>query len=133
MWRGVIVTVAVLAASWLMLLAFVLIARPGRDALRVLPRLLPETIGLIRGLATDPAVSRTARLPVWGLLAYLATPIDLVPDFIPVVGHADDVILVALVLRRLFRQAGTAKVMEHWPGHPEDLARLERILGLASR
>lgn len=108
------------------------IARPNRDTLRQLPRLLPDTIRLIRGLAKDRTIPRSARLPVWGLLAYLATPVDLVPDFLPVIGYADDAILTAFVLRRLLRRAGPAKVFEHWPGDREALATLQRVLGFPS-
>ena len=60
------------------------------------------------------------------LMAYLAMPIDLVPDFLPVLGHADDAIVVAVVLRSVVRRAGAAAVERHWPGTPERLAELRR-------
>jgi uncharacterized membrane protein YkvA (DUF1232 family) len=66
------------------------------------------------------------------LLVYLASPIDLVPDFIPVIGYADDVIITSIVLRRLVRRAGPEKLREHWPGTPEGLAQLQRLLRLPS-
>ena len=106
------------------------IARPKADTLRQMPRLLPDTIRLVRRLATDRTIPRSARLPVWGLLAYLATPIDLVPDFIPLIGYADDAVLVAYVLRRLIRRAGPDKVFAHWPGAPEGLVSLRHALGI---
>lgn len=129
-WRAVLIGLGVLVALWLALLAFMVIARPTSDTLRQMSRLLPDTIRLVHRLATDRTIPRSARLPVWGLLAYLATPIDLVPDFIPVIGYADDAILVAFVLRRLIRRAGPTKVFEHWPGDPEGLSGLLRALRL---
>ncbi|MDQ6854315.1 MAG: DUF1232 domain-containing protein [Actinomycetota bacterium] len=57
-------------------------------------------------------------------------PIDLIPDFLPVVGYADDAILTALVLHRLLRTAGPTKLAEHWPGTPEGLATLTQMLHL---
>jgi uncharacterized membrane protein YkvA (DUF1232 family) len=130
--HAVLIGFALLLVSWLALLAVVVIARPGRDTLRTLPRLLPDTVRLIRGLARDRTIPRSARVPVWVLLAYLAMPIDLVPDFIPLIGYADDAILVAFVLRRLLRRAGPARVFEHWPGDRDALATLQRVLGLPS-
>ena len=99
---------------------------------RELVRLLPDTLRLLRRLAQDRSIPRSARLPVWGLALYLASPIDLIPDFLPVIGHADDALLVGLVLRRLIRKAGPAKLAEHWPGTPEGLATLRRMLRLAA-
>jgi uncharacterized membrane protein YkvA (DUF1232 family) len=64
------------------------------------------------------------------LLAYLALPIDLIPDFIPVLGYADDAIIVALVLRSVSRSAGSDALAEHWPGTPEGLAALRRLCRL---
>jgi uncharacterized membrane protein YkvA (DUF1232 family) len=61
------------------------------------------------------------------LLVYLALPIDLIPDFIPVVGYADDVVIVALVLRSATRRAGPAALVKHWPGTPEGLTALKRL------
>ena len=68
------------------------------------------------------------RLLVWLLIAYLASPIDLVPDFVPVIGYADDVIIASIVLRHLARRAGPEKLQEHWPGSADGLAQLRRLL-----
>jgi uncharacterized membrane protein YkvA (DUF1232 family) len=70
---------------------------------------------------------------VWFLLGYLASPVDLVPDFIPMIGYADDAILASLVLGRLIRRAGDAKLAEHWPGSPEGLNTMRGVLRLPSR
>lgn len=129
-WCALLLGLGVIAAAWLALLAFMVMARPRSETLRQVPRLLPDTIRLIRRLATDRTIPRSARFPVWVLLAYLAMPIDLVPDFLPLIGYADDVILVVFVLRRLLRRAGPAKVFEHWPGDAEGLAQLRHALGI---
>ena len=70
---------------------------------------------------------------LWLLLGYLAIPIDLVPDFVPVLGYADDAIIVALVLRSVVRRAGAPVIHRHWPGTDDGLAALARLTGLQLR
>lgn len=94
-------------------------------------RLGPDVVRLIRRLAADPTVSRGVRVWLLILLGYLIMPIDLVPDFIPVIGYADDAIVVALVLRFASRHAGTAALDRHWPGTPQGLQALRSLTGLA--
>lgn len=65
------------------------------------------------------------------LLIYLILPIDLIPDFIPVIGYADDAIIVALALRSVTRRAGSAALETHWPGAPEGLQVVQRLVGIA--
>jgi uncharacterized membrane protein YkvA (DUF1232 family) len=86
---------------------------------------------LLRRLAGEPRVSRRQKLALVLLLGYLASPIDLVPDFIPVAGQLDDAILVALVLRWVMRGVGGDVVAEHWPGPPSSLRVVMRLAGLA--
>jgi uncharacterized membrane protein YkvA (DUF1232 family) len=81
-------------------------------------------------LATDAALPRGIRIRLWLLLVYLAIPIDVVPDFIPVLGYADDAIVVTWVLRSVVRRAGPEPVRRHWPGSPDGLAALWRLCGL---
>jgi uncharacterized membrane protein YkvA (DUF1232 family) len=95
-----------------------------RDALR----LLPDVLRLLRRLAADKTVTTGVRVRLVLLLVYLASPIDLVPDFIPVVGYADDAIVVALVLRSVTRRAGPDAIERHWPGTPEGLAIIQRLV-----
>jgi uncharacterized membrane protein YkvA (DUF1232 family) len=124
------IAVTALAIVWAVFMAFVFVVRPGDLALRDAVRLLPDTLRLVRRLAADRSIPVRARVSVWFLLVYLASPIDLVPDFVPVIGYADDAILVAFVLRRLIRRAGSEKLREHWPGTPEGLQTLRRALRL---
>jgi uncharacterized membrane protein YkvA (DUF1232 family) len=94
-------------------------------------RLLPDTLRLLKRLATDPEVPRGAKVRLWLLFAYLAMPIDLVPDFVPVIGYADDAIIVAAVLRSVVRRAGLSRVRANWPGSADGLVALERLAGLS--
>jgi uncharacterized membrane protein YkvA (DUF1232 family) len=122
--------VAGLVTLWLVLVAFLWLARPDDIGLKDAARLLPDILRLLKRLAADPGMSRGVRaLPVL-LLAYLALPFDLIPDFIPVLGYADDAILVALVLRSMTRRAGPEALSEHWPGTPAGLAAVRRLCRL---
>ena len=93
-------------------------------------RLLPDVLRVLRRLAVDTSVSRGVRIKLFLLLGYLAFPIDLVPDFLPLIGYADDVIIMALVLRSVIRSAGPDSLRRHWPGSPAGLAVVERLAGL---
>ncbi|KOX25570.1 hypothetical protein ADK67_17025 [Saccharothrix sp. NRRL B-16348] len=115
---------------WLALLLGLFLVRPRGVALRLILRLLPDVLRLVTRLARDPRVPRSARVRLWLLLGYLALPFDLVPDFIPVLGYADDAIVVSWVLRSVIRSAGPEVVAEHWPGTPEGLAVVRRLVGV---
>jgi uncharacterized membrane protein YkvA (DUF1232 family) len=115
-----------LVLAWLVLAVALLIARPRGGKLGDFARLLPDTLRLFRGLLGDPSVPAAAKARVWFLLAYMAMPIDLIPDFIPVLGYADDAIIAAVVLRSVIRRLGPEKVREHWRGTPDGLAALLR-------
>jgi uncharacterized membrane protein YkvA (DUF1232 family) len=117
---------------WLTLIAVLWATRPDDMRLRELLRLLPDVLRLLRLLATDGSLPRGVRVRLWLLLAYLALPVDLVPDFIPVLGYADDAIVVALVLRSVVHRAGADAVARHWPGTPEGLDALRRLTRLAA-
>jgi uncharacterized membrane protein YkvA (DUF1232 family) len=99
-----------------------------KDALR----LLPDLLRLLRRLLSDRTLAKGLRIRLALLLAYLLSPIDLVPDFVPVIGYADDVIIVALVLRTVIARSGPDTLRKHWPGTPEGLMLLLRLAGLAS-
>ncbi len=119
-----------LVVTWLALVILLLVARRGTVGPSDILRLLPDLLRLLHGLATDRAVPAGARLWLWLALAYLASPIDLVPDFIPVIGYADDAILVAVVLRAVVRRAGMAAVRRHWPGSEAGLSAVARAARL---
>ena len=114
---------------WLLLLLVLWRSAPEHDRLRESVRLLPDVLRLVSRLARDRALPRGVRWRLWGLLAYLACPVDLVPDVIPVLGWADDVVLVALVLRSVVRRSGPDALERHWPGSSEGLAAVRRLTG----
>lgn len=99
-----------------------------KDALR----LLPDLLRLIRRLLADGTVAVGVRVRLALLLAYLLSPIDLVPDFLPVIGYADDVVIVALVLRSVVARAGVQAVERHWPGTPQGLELILKLAGLGT-
>jgi uncharacterized membrane protein YkvA (DUF1232 family) len=121
-----------LVATWLLMVAALLAVRPRGPLLREALRLLPDLLRLLPRLARDRHLPRRLRVLLWLLLAYLAMPFDLVPDFIPVLGYADDAILVAWVLRSVVRGAGLDAVRAHWPGTGDGFAALTRLAGLSA-
>jgi uncharacterized membrane protein YkvA (DUF1232 family) len=112
------------------LVVFLMMARPQGSLVQEAIRLLPDTIRLLRRLAGDPTLPRGVRVRLWLLFAYLAFPFDLIPDFIPVIGYADDAIIVCAVLRSVVRHAGAEAVRRHWTGTKDGLAALWRMAGL---
>ena len=118
-----------LAVAWLALVLLLVRARPAGGALAEATRLLPDALRLLRDLARDPSLPRGVRVRLVLLLVYLACPIDLVPDFLPVIGLADDVILAVLVLRSVLRRAGPEAVRRHWRGTPAGLEAILRAAG----
>lgn len=101
--------------------------RPDTGTLKEAMRIVPDTIRLVHRLAPDQSLPRGVRIRLGLLLAYLASPIDLVPDFIPVLGYADDAIVVSLVLRGVIGRAGPDAVRRHWPGSAEGLEALAAL------
>ncbi|SNS92599.1 Protein of unknown function [Geodermatophilus pulveris] len=114
---------------WGALLLLLWWARPGELTLGEALRLLPDLVRLVRRLAADRALPRGVRVRLWLLLGYLLLPVDLVPDVVPVLGYADDVVVVALALRSVVRAAGDAALVRAWPGSPAALAVVRRLAG----
>jgi uncharacterized membrane protein YkvA (DUF1232 family) len=112
--------------------AFVLalIAAGRRGQARALAGFVPDCVVLVRRLVGDRRVPRRRKVGLALLAGYLAMPIDLVPDFIPVAGQLDDAILLALALRWLVRGSGPDIVREHWPGPDESLRVVLRLAGV---
>ncbi|MGY1783808.1 DUF1232 domain-containing protein [Geodermatophilus sp. SYSU D00698] len=119
-----------LLLCWLVLVAALWVARPDELRARELVRLLPDVLRLVRRLAADRSLPRGVRVRLWLLLGYLALPVDLVPDVVPVIGYADDAVAVALVLRSVVRRAGADAVRRHWPGTDAGLAAVRRVARL---
>jgi uncharacterized membrane protein YkvA (DUF1232 family) len=122
-----VVLVAGVAVYALALLGLVVAGR--HEDAGAVARFVPDCLVLFRRLLVDPRVPRSRKWALGALLAYLALPIDLVPDFLPVVGQLDDAILVGFVLRRLVRSISAAVVTELWPGPERSLRVLLRAAG----
>jgi uncharacterized membrane protein YkvA (DUF1232 family) len=134
-WQIGAAVVGGLVLLWLALvLALYVVGRREGDGTRPaeLLRLLPDVVRLLRRLAADPTLPRGVRVRLGLLLGYLLLPIDLVPDFVPVVGYADDAIIVVLALRSVIRTSGPEAIERHWPGSPEGLRALKRLAGISS-
>ena len=132
-WDLLLGLAAGLLLAWVALIAVMVIARPRGGLLGESLRLLPDLLRLLPRLAADRSLPRGVRAGLALLLVYLAFPFDLVPDFIPVLGYADDAIVVAAVLRWAVRQAGIEAIRRQWPGTSDGFAGLCRITGLAPR
>jgi uncharacterized membrane protein YkvA (DUF1232 family) len=132
-WQTVLGVVAGLVLVYVVLLALLwryARAHPDTVSMRDALRLLPDLVRLIRRLAADKTVPTGVRVRLVLLLVYLVSPIDLVPDFIPVIGYADDTVVVALVLRSVTRRAGPHALARHWPGTPQGLQLIEQLAGV---
>ena len=99
-----------------------------RTHAKELATLLPNLVLLLQGLARDPRVGRFDKLLLILGVAWVVSPIDLIPEFIPVLGPLDDVVVIALILRRLVKRAGPETLAEHWRGDPETLKRILRLV-----
>jgi len=110
--------------------AVLLLILAGRNvAAKELALLVPNLLLLFKDLLTDPAVPRGARVLLWIGIVWIASPIDLLPEFLPVLGPLDDAVFAALVLRFLVRRAGEDVVRAHWRGEPSTIDRILRVAG----
>ena len=118
-----------LVAALLLYAAVVLalVAAGRRTDARALAGFIPDCVVLFRRLLADPRVPRSRKVVIVALVAYLAMPIDLVPDFIPVAGQLDDAIIVAFVLRTVLRGGGRELLHDHWPGPSSSLDLISRL------
>lgn len=131
MLTDILISVAgTLLAAWLLLVAALIVGRAKGVPLTEGLRLLPDVLRLLRRLAAEPALPLAVRARAWIALAWVLSPIDLIPEFLPVIGPADDIIVVTILLRSLIRRAGPEAVQRHWPGTPHGLAVLARLCKL---
>jgi len=108
------------------------VAGRGADA-RAVASFIPDCIVLFHRLLRDPRMPRRYRAVVIAVVGYLALPIDVVPDFIPIAGQLDDAIVVALALRAILRAGGPEMLEEHWPGPAASLALMLRFVSPAAK
>ena len=122
--RGLVVTAVAVVVVWAIAIA-ALYLTGRRTQARELAAFLPNLLLLFRGLLRDRRVPRSSKVWIGFAVVWIASPIDLVPEFIPVLGPLDDAVVAALVLRFVLRRTERSIVREHWRGNP---AVLDRIL-----
>ena len=125
----VIGTIVGLVVAWLLLVAVLWIKRPREVALVEVLRLVPDIARLIRDLLADRTVPGSVRIALAGLLVWLISPIDLIPEFVPVLGPLDDAVVAVLVLRFAGRRLGDATLRAHWRGSSAGYELLARLMG----
>ena len=127
--HALIVALIITGGVWLAaVLALVLLGK--RTAAKELATFLPNLLLLFRGLVGDPRCPRRSKALLIFAAAWIASPIDLIPEFIPFLGPLDDAVVAALVLRHVLKNAGPEVVRDHWRGDPATIERLLRASGL---
>jgi len=122
-----------LVAVWAFFIALVWVLRPRDVRLGELVRLVPDILRLVRDLLRDRSVPVSVRLSLVFLLAWLVSPIDLIPEFVPVLGPLDDVVVAVIVLRYVRRRLGEDDLRQRWRGTPEGFGLLGSVLGGSRR
>ena len=123
---GLVVGLLVL---WLALLVLFFLLRPKDVPLRELLAVVPDVLRLLRSLVRDSAVPADVRIVVVGLVAWILSPIDLIPEFIPVLGPLDDVVVAVVAMRYVRRRVGLPDLEARWEGTPDGFALLTRVIG----
>jgi len=129
-WQWLLIAAGALAVG---LVGAAVVARRDQRSLRELLAVLPLCVALLHDLLRDPAVPRRNKVVAGLAVAYLASPIDLIPDFLPVLGYLDDALVAAWALRSVIASAGAERVAAHWRGDPQTLDRLLRLLRVGWR
>jgi uncharacterized membrane protein YkvA (DUF1232 family) len=124
--RTLLTVLAIVVGVWVVLVVGLFLAGRG-GAARQVAAFLPNLIALFRGLRKDPRVPRGSKLLLAFGLVWLASPIDLIPEFVPVIGPLDDAIVAALILRSVARRVGKPVLAEHWRGDPAALDTFFRL------
>lgn len=122
--RLLLIGIAVLLSSWVVMIA--LAARLPEGSLKELASFLPDCVTTVRVLRKDSRVPRSAKIAIVIAGLWVISPIDLIPEFLPVIGPLDDVVVVALAFRFAARRVPREVLLDAWPGSP---AVIERVLG----
>ena len=123
---GIVVAVV---AAWVLLIALLWLVRPRDVSLRELIGVVPDVLRLVRDLIADRSTPIGVRVALVVLLVWLISPIDLIPDFIPVLGPLDDVVVAVLVLRYVRRRLGEEQLRRRWRGTADGFALLTGVMG----
>jgi len=127
--RPLLGLLAGLAVLWVALLALFWFLRPKGVPARDIVGVVPDVLRLLRALLVDRAVPFDVRLVLVGLLAWILSPIDLIPEFIPVLGPLDDVVVAVVAMRYVRRRLGVDELRARWVGTPEGFLLLLRVIG----
>ncbi len=120
---------AALIALWIACLALFWFARPKGVPTRAIVGTVPDLLRLLRGLVADRATPLDVRLVLVGLTAWIVSPIDLIPEFIPGLGPLDDIVVAGVALRYVRRRIGMDELRRRWPGSDEGFGIVARVLG----
>jgi uncharacterized membrane protein YkvA (DUF1232 family) len=124
-----LITIVVILGLWALVVVAVWRAAPSRASALDVVRLLPDLLRMTAGLARDARTPRSCKLALGGLAVWLASPIDLIPEFVPVIGPLDDIVVTAIVLRWVGRRVGVDALRAHWHGSDEGFGLVLRLLG----
>jgi uncharacterized membrane protein YkvA (DUF1232 family) len=127
--RELVVAITVAAAVWLVAVLLLVLAGR-RSRARELVALVPNLLTLFRGLIRDRRVPRSSKLWLLLGLVWILSPVDLIPEFIPIAGPLDDAIVAGLVLRHVLRRSGRSVIADHWKGDPATLNAVIRLAGM---
>lgn len=130
--RTLIIIVASLIGIYLLSLFSLFITGRRTDA-RAIGGFIPDCLVFFKNLITDPQVPIHYKVILIFLLGSLISPIDLIPDFIPIVGQLDDAVLIMLALRYIVKRIGEESATKHWPGPEKSLEVLLKLSGLKKR
>jgi uncharacterized membrane protein YkvA (DUF1232 family) len=125
----VIGVVLAIVAVWVALLVLFWILRPRGASIRDLLALVPDVLRLLRSLIADRSVPLDVRLVLLGLLAWLLSPIDLIPEFLPGIGPIDDVVVAIVAFRYVRRRVGVDDLHRRWRGTESGFELLLRVIG----
>ena len=118
-----------LLVVWVLLLGVFWALRPKGVPIRELFAVVPDVLRLLRSLIGDRTAPLDVRIVLVGLVAWILSPIDLIPEFIPVLGPLDDVVVAIVALRYVRRRVGLDDLRRRWLGSPDGFALLVRVIG----
>ena len=127
--RWILALVVAIVAIWALVLGLLWLLRPRGVRARDVLRVLPDLLRLVRSIIGDRSTPVDVRLVLVGAIAWIASPIDLIPEFIPVIGPLDDVVVAILAIRYAARRLGRDELRRRWTGTDEGFAMIARLLG----
>lgn len=126
---GVVIGVlAGLVAAWAAFVVLLWLVRPRDVRLGEIVRIVPDVLRLVRNVIADRTIGWGVRIALVALLVWVVSPIDLIPEFVPVLGPLDDVVIAVLVLRFVARRLGMSELRRRWQGTDDGFALLARVL-----